>query len=209
LTVRKDGLVIASDFDGTLLEYDLAEEALKRFAEGDWRRYDSLLADGRISLEECMRSQYSMIRAKSHEEIIDYIDQFCVFREGFSQLISGCASKGIEFVVVSAGLDFCIEHAFKKTGLSPKTVVCPRSQLTSGTGIKVSFPASPFQDAANYKEGLVMSYKRQGRPVAYIGNGRGDLEAAARSDFVFAIADSTLERECVRDLATVLSGLGL
>jgi HAD superfamily phosphoserine phosphatase-like hydrolase len=190
--------VIAADFDGTLLQNDLAEQVLGRFARNGWERYDALLADGKITLEECMRNQYSMIEIGSRKEVIEYVDTYCVFRPGVRRLISVCGDKGIDFVVVSAGLDFCIRYAFKRNGIQLPRLICPKSSLKRRGGLGVSFPPRSFPGSADYKESFVLSCRSAGMSVTFVGNGMGDLHAAISADEVFAIKDSTLDLMCDR-----------
>jgi 2-hydroxy-3-keto-5-methylthiopentenyl-1-phosphate phosphatase len=187
--------VLAADFDGTLLQNDLAEQVLRRFARDGWEHYDELLADGKITLEECMRKQYSMIEAKSRAQVIEYAEKYCVFRPGVRRLLSICESRGTEFVVVSAGLDFCIRHAFKTNGIELPKLVCPKS-FRRGKGFGVTFPRGLHPESSDFKEDLVLSYQGRGASVTFVGNGMGDLHAAMRADKTFAIRGSTLDRVC-------------
>ncbi|MDA4113196.1 MAG: HAD-IB family phosphatase [Thaumarchaeota archaeon] len=188
--------VVAADFDGTLLKNDLAELVLARFAGEGWKRYDELLAKEKISLEECMRRQYAMVEVGSRREVIEYVDRYCTFRPGVKKLVSECEARGIDLVIVSAGLDFCIRHAFRKNGIGLPKLVCPRSSFGKGKGFGVTFPARRSPGSADYKESFVSSCQGRGMSVTFVGNGMGDLHAAIRADEVFAIKDSTLDVVC-------------
>jgi HAD superfamily phosphoserine phosphatase-like hydrolase len=188
--------ILAADFDGTLLRNDLAEQILRKFARKGWERYDELLADGKITLEECMRNQYSMIEAGSRAEVIEFAEKYCVFRPGARRLLSLCKSRGVEFVVVSAGLDFCIRRAFRTNKIELPKLVCPKSSFRRGKGFGVTFPRYLRPPSSDFKESLVLSYQSRGASVTFVGNGMGDLHAAMRADKVFAIRGSTLDRLC-------------
>ena len=110
-------LSIVADFDGTLLNTDLPEIVLKRFGTKRWERFDELLSAGKINVEECVIKQYAMIDVPNQEEILKYIDRFIIVREGLDALLSACRDMHVSFVVVSAGLDFCIRRAFHKLGI--------------------------------------------------------------------------------------------
>ncbi|MFQ5872129.1 MAG: haloacid dehalogenase-like hydrolase, partial [Candidatus Geothermarchaeales archaeon] len=97
--------VVVSDFDGTIVEKDLPELVLKRFGEKGWERYDTLLVEGKLGLEECIKQQYGMIRAESEEQILGYIRDHCAVRPGFHELVEFSRERGVELVVASAGLD--------------------------------------------------------------------------------------------------------
>jgi 2-hydroxy-3-keto-5-methylthiopentenyl-1-phosphate phosphatase len=208
--------VVAADFDGTLLKNDLAELVLARFAGEGWRCYDDLLENEKITLEECMRRQYAMVEVSSRREVIEYVDRYCIFRPGVKKLVSECEARGIDLTIVSAGLDFCIRHAFQKNGIELPRLVCPRSSFKKGKGFGVTFPASRSRGSANFKESFVSSCQRRGMSVTFVGNGMGDLHAAIRADAVFAIKDSRLDvlcnergiaHESVKDLVPVWKSL--
>jgi HAD superfamily phosphoserine phosphatase-like hydrolase len=189
-------LAVVADFDGTILKNDLPELALKKFGLKGWEHYDELLTAGAITLEECVSRQYGMINARSREEIIEYLDGFCDFRQGAEQLLSECRSRGIKFMVVSAGLDFCIEHAFKAAGLRLPQLVCPKSSFIPGKGFRLTFPNLHSAASRDFKEDLVAHRKKMGERVVFVGDGAGDLYAAIKADVRFAIRGSALDRMC-------------
>jgi 2-hydroxy-3-keto-5-methylthiopentenyl-1-phosphate phosphatase len=189
-------LSILCDFDGTIAEHDLAEMVLKKFGRRGWELYDELLADGKITVEECVASQYAMIDVRSHKQILDYVDDFCRIREGFEELLSKDRREGVILMIVSAGLDFCIRHAFRKSGLELPSIVCAKSELNPGHGFRLAFPGRHYEAARDFKDDVVMYRRGMGDTVVYVGDGRGDLNAAGRSDVVFAIGGSSLERLC-------------
>jgi 2,3-diketo-5-methylthio-1-phosphopentane phosphatase len=200
-TTRLSGkTVLVSDFDGTLIEHDLPELVLKRFGAKGWELYDELLGQEKISLEECIRKQYAMIHASTKKEILDYVNDFCVFRTGAAELISWCKQKNIRFVVASAGLDFCIKHAFKANRLRLPELVCPNSVFWGQRGgFRIRFNNRFSDYSIDFKEALVASLKgenQNGKFVIFVGDGLGDLHAAMRSDLVFTIEGSALDRIC-------------
>jgi HAD superfamily phosphoserine phosphatase-like hydrolase len=101
-------LVVLSDFDGTIVDVEMPDLILSKFAEGDWRVFDDQLARGEITLEECVRRQLSTVRA-DRSLIIRGLDKSVSFRPGFGDLVVYCASNAISLVVVSGGLGFIIK----------------------------------------------------------------------------------------------------
>jgi 2-hydroxy-3-keto-5-methylthiopentenyl-1-phosphate phosphatase len=187
---------VLSDFDGTILKNDLPRLALKRFGRAGWDRLDDMFAADEFSLEKIIRKYYSMIAAQSREEITEYIDGFCEFRPGFDLLLRKCRDANIDFTIVSVGLDFCIEHAFARTGLELPRLVCPKSSFVPGKGFTLTFPEHRFPTSRDFKEDWVDYYKSSGRSVVYIGDGMGDFHAASKADEVFAIKGSALDEMC-------------
>lgn len=190
---------VISDFDGTILRNDLPELALKRFGQTGWKHFDDMLAAGRISLEECIRNQYAMISAPSRKEIAEYTDGFCEFRPGFDLLLRECRDRNIDFTIVSAGLDFCIRHAFESARLGLPRLICPKSSFVPGGGFRLVFPELRFSTSRDFKEDWVDYRKKRGYDVIFMGDGPGDFYAASRADAVFAIKGSTLDRMCTRN----------
>jgi len=198
--------VVVSDFDGTLTKNDLGALTLKRFGASGWERYDELFENGQITLDECLRKQSAMIRARSQEEILDYISRFSRFRPGAVRLLDQCRRGRIEFVVASAGIDFCIRHAFRLNEQPMPRLYCPSTEFTRH-GLRIVMPSrlpntgNPGTNAprhGNFKQSLVASYQSQGRKVIYIGNGMTDVPPASIANKVFAINGSSLEAACAQ-----------
>ncbi len=176
---------------------DIAELVLKRFSAGGWELYDLLLREGKIGLEECLSEQYRTIRARSRKGILTEIAAHCDLREGATELMGLCDKVGIPFVIASGGLDFCIRHVLRAFRPGLVTLICPKTRFTK-MGIEVTFPKGFRRDGPmDFKEALVAHYKQDGYKVIYIGDGVSDFGAARRSDEVFAIKGSALERRCV------------
>jgi len=187
---------VIADFDGTIVKRDLAERALTKFGKPGWEHFDDLLRADKITVEECVTRQYAMIAASSRREIADYIDQFCEFRPGFDALLSECRAKGIDFTIVSAGLDFCIKHAFRKAGIKLPRLVCPKSAFIPNEGFGLVFPQPHLPTSRDFKEDSVAYRQQQGYNVIYVGDGMGDLYGAAKADKLFAIKGSRLDNVC-------------
>ncbi len=187
---------VLSDFDGTIAEEDLAELALARFAEPRWERFNNLLAEGKIDVEECVARQYDMIRVKSRAEITSYLRSLTTLRHGLEELLLECESGNTPFAIVSAGLDFIIRDTFRTSDILMPRLICPRSYLIPGKGFGLVFPKRKFAISRDFKEDSVLSYKKRGYQVLYVGDGTGDTNAAAKSDRVFTIRSSMLDEMC-------------
>jgi 2-hydroxy-3-keto-5-methylthiopentenyl-1-phosphate phosphatase len=193
-TPRGAKTAVLTDFDGTVVTKDLAYMALEAFARPGWKEFDDDLEAGRITLESSLRSQYGLVRAGSVSEILEAVRPHYQLREGFAQLAKACRLRCVPLVMVSAGLDFCIRDALSTLGVGVDRLVCPRSKLTS-RGIKVEFPAFA-RPARNFKEEVVLEYRRQGTTTVYAGDGYSDFYPASKADTAFAVRGSVLERQC-------------
>lgn len=187
---------MVADFDGTLARRDLAHMVLEKFGRGGWRRYGDLLAAREITVEQCVVGQYALIDARTRQQVVDYTDGFCQLRPGLRGLLSECRRQRASFTVVSAGLDFTIRRAFRKSGLRLPRLICPKSSLAEGGGFSLSFPPRRIATSKDFKEDAVLHRRARGDRVVYIGDGAGDFTAAARADVLFVIAGSRLEAIC-------------
>jgi 2-hydroxy-3-keto-5-methylthiopentenyl-1-phosphate phosphatase len=190
--------VVLCDFDGTIIDIDTAEFVLDMFAHGDWRAIEALFERGEITLEECLKRQFSPVRV-SKKEILKALKGAATLRPGFEEFASYCKNRGIRLVIVSAGLDFVIKHFLQVNNLKNLATICmPRIRVTAD-GIEFKFPRRHYRTSVNFKQDLVKQYKAQGFRVISVGDGSADFPAAKDADFAFAIEGSTLEKLCEKE----------
>jgi len=187
------GFAVLCDFDGTITSFDTADHILRRFAEGDWERFDRMLNEGKISLEECMVRQFELVHVPE-STIIDELERVAIVRPNFSELVHFCDRNGMPFYIVSAGLDFVIYHYLDKLGLRPLIKMHSGTSFFDGRKINFSFPRIVNLESKSFKDDLVKSFQRRGVKVAYIGDGLSDLDAAKLADIRFAVKGMRLER---------------
>lgn len=182
-------LSIACDFDGTITTVDTAELTLRKFAPGKWEIFDVMLGEGKISLEECMIAQFKLIKAPK-EDIIPVLDAAVGLRPGIQDLIEYCRVKEIEFTILSAGLDFYIDHVISKYGWNHVRRVSGTTNMDDG--ITISFPKHRFADSRTFKEDFVRVQKEMQKDIWYFGDGTSDREGAMAADMVFTVTGSRL-----------------
>lgn len=206
--------VVLCDFDGTIVTTDTAELVLRKFAPKSWERIEKQFLEGKITLQECLIREYSLVKG-SMTEIIAAVGNVTKVRPNFRELVLLCKEREVPLVVVSAGIDFVVRHVLERSSpIGLKTCV-PRSRLTSN-GIEVEFPKLLDDKPRNFKEDLASYYKRKGKRVVYIGDGTADLPPAKHADIVFSVEGSRLSSLCkrenlshvdFRDFAKVVNGL--
>jgi 2,3-diketo-5-methylthio-1-phosphopentane phosphatase len=188
-------LVVLCDFDGTITEIDTVEFLLDRFAAGNWRIFDRQFEIGKISLEETLESELSLVKA-SHDKILKELEGVVTFRPHFKELVKYCFTKHVPFKIVSAGLDFVISHFLEsKDMLKYVELYAPKTEFSNGA-IRLTFPKLFYETSINFKHDLVKYYRNHSKIVIYIGNGMGDFDAAANADYSFAVKNSKLEKMC-------------
>lgn len=187
---------VLTDFDGTIVQQDLAEVILAKFADPRWRYFNDLLAEGRLSVEEAVTRQYAQIEARTVKEMVEYTRSLYKLRPGFEALLAECRSSGTPVAIVSAGLDFCIRDTFRTARIPLPRLVCPRSSFVPLKGVALAFPRKRSPSARDFKEDAVIAYQRGGYDVVYVGDGAGDVNAAERADRTFAVKGSRLQEMC-------------
>ncbi len=187
-------LVVLCDFDGTITVRDTAELVLSRFAEGDWRALDRQFEEGKLTLEQCLQKEFSMVKA-SEQEILDELRDV-EFRSSFEDFAEDCQKREIPLIIVSAGLDFVIRHFLKLKGWDRLVeTYIPKTKVTSD-GILFVFPERFDKTTANFKQDFVRRCKTQGKRIVFIGDGSGDFEAAKEADLIFSVKGSRLAQLC-------------
>ena len=189
-------LVLLCDFDGTITMVDTAELILSKFAEGEWRTFDRQFENGELTLEDCLNKEFSLVRV-SKQNIIDELKNI-EFRPGFEQLVRYCRENHIPFVIVSAGLDFVVEHFLKLNRWKQLVATFMGKTEITPNGIKFTFPERYDKTSANFKQDFVRQWKSRGKKVIFIGDGSGDYDAAREADIAFAIKGSKLAELCTK-----------
>jgi len=188
-------LVVLCDFDGTITTVDTAEWVLARFTQGDWRQFDRQFENGKITLEECLNKEFSLMRA-SEEQILEELKDVVTFRPSFKKLAECCKKNRIPLIIVSAGLDFVINHFLKINNCQDLVEVYTAKTAFSTNGIRFTFPTLFDRTSDNFKHDMVRHYKSHGRKVVYVGDGLADYAAAKDADYSFAIEGSRLAKLC-------------
>ncbi len=187
------GWTLLSDFDGTIVKDNASLLILSKYAEGDWARYDEMLSRGEITFEECIRSQFRLIRASESLILNDY-DQFVSTRDSFDDLVSFAKNRQIPFTIVSGGIDFVIKEFLARNHCNDSICLhVGRTKLEGGV-ISISFPTLRAAGSISFKDDLVLQQKSQGLRVIYIGDGSSDFRAASASDIAFAVRGSSLAK---------------
>lgn len=196
--VNSMNLVVLCDFDGTVVNIDTAEFILEKFANQNWKQFDVQLKKGEITLEECMRKQYSMIKAPK-AELLKRLEQVTTFRPHFGKFVLYCQNRGIPLSIVSAGLDFCIEHFLMLNGWNNLIKVYSAETRFTGNGLELIFPKMFDKFSKDFKADIIKFYQQQGKRVIFIGDGSSDYNAVRQANFSFVVKSTKLADLCKKE----------
>lgn len=156
-------------------------------------QYEKMLARGEISFEDCISSQFKLVKTRESLILRDY-DRFVSQRKNFSMLVDFAKEREIPLTIVSGGFEFIIREFLDRNGWGDLIRLwVGRLLFTNGTTI-VSFPPLAKVGSASFKDDLVLRLKDEGKRVVYIGDGSYDFKAALSSDLAFAVRGSKLAR---------------
>ncbi len=189
---------IQCDFDGTVVEEEISVLLLEEFADGNWKEIDDAYYDGKITIKDCTKRIFSMIKA-DEKTLADFVlrsDRIKV-RGGFVDLCNYCKHKGYYFTIVSNGLRFYIEAIINDLGISNVDIFAAQNHFNPG-GMEVEFIGPDGNDSeTDFKEAFTNILKKQGYRVFCIGDSISDIYTARRADTVFAAG--SLQEICQKE----------
>ncbi|MBI2847491.1 MAG: MtnX-like HAD-IB family phosphatase [Chloroflexi bacterium] len=179
-------MVILCDFDGTVVEQNVADVLLSTFAKEAWERLRAQFRAGLINLREYSEGGFSSIQVDK-ETLMDSVQQKVTLRPYFHELVELSRERAIPLVVVSHGMDFYLEAAFQKFGLAGIHYLAVQATF-SPSGMKFHYPltSETCKQYGNCKCLLLERYQGEGHKVIYIGDGPPDRCPAEKADYIFA-----------------------
>src|SRR5215510_14488733 len=154
----------------------------------DERRSIAVLCDfdGTITTTDTfayiVRKQGTMIRTPEMVLVAE-MERVTGFRPNFDKLITYCRSNKIPIGVVSAGLEFVINHLLRMKGWNHLVKLYAAKTETTPEGIRLTFPRLRDKNSQDLKDDTVRFHQSKGRRVAYVGDGRWDLPALKLADY--------------------------
>ena len=205
--------VIQCDFDGTITAEDQAFLVLDALARGNWRQLLTEYRDGKISVGDFNTRAFAMVK-EDRQTLVKFVKRTAKIRPGFHELVAYCQREGVQFTIVSNGLDFYINTILTDIGLENIEVFSAQAQFANG-GIEVKYigPDGAHLDN-NFKDTFTRLFLSKGYRIIYVGNGLSDIYPAKYAHHVFA-RDELLDLckqtnlNCIpfADLNDVLRGL--
>jgi 2-hydroxy-3-keto-5-methylthiopentenyl-1-phosphate phosphatase len=185
------------DFDGTACASDVSETLLEAFADGEWSRYDDLVARGEMGLRAAARAQAGMLRA-TPEEMVDYAVQCCVLDPTFPRFVSWAEARGLPLTIASDGFGFYVLPILRAAGLGHLRVLTNSIARENGRlNLRHPYGHPECLGCGTCKMLAASELRRSHGTVAFIGEGQSDRFGALYSDIVFA--KDALPAICERD----------
>jgi len=181
--MRRD-FFVAIDFDGTIIEQDITDAVIQKFAKPGWEIPERLWETGGMGSRECLEIQMSLIN-EPLENILDYIDRFSIDAK-FAGFISLLTEVGVSFAIVSDGFRIFVERLLRNAGFSELPPVYANDFLKKRFGLKAVFPNTERQCLSGTCKCSVVENSSEGRPIILIGDGRSDFCLARKAEYVFS-----------------------
>ncbi|MFC2122376.1 MtnX-like HAD-IB family phosphatase [Bacteroidota bacterium] len=183
-------MIVQCDFDGTISTDNISILLREEFATGDWRQIDSDYMQGKLTVEDSNQRQFAMIK-EPRDKLVSFAREKAQVKAGFLEFVDYCRNSGIEFVIVSSGLDFYIEAVLEQIGVPNLELYCARTSF-GRDGIDIEYiDLNGNRVEKGFKLQCFNQLKLRGEYVIYLGDGFSDLEAASAADYVFATGSLT------------------
>jgi 2-hydroxy-3-keto-5-methylthiopentenyl-1-phosphate phosphatase len=190
------------DFDGTVTTQDVGNAFFRRFGgpacDGLVRDY----RDGKMSAQECFRGETAAIGRLPLAEAETFLREQQI-SPGFATFVEFCRARGIEFHIVSDGLDYYVGRILALNGIDGVSVFANTLTLSGAeegsAKLTVSFPygAAECDRCACCKRNIILTRAGEDDVIGYIGEGFSDRCAAQYADIVFA--KDELQKYCQQE----------
>ncbi|HEV8342829.1 MAG TPA: HAD-IB family phosphatase [Candidatus Binatia bacterium] len=200
-------------FDGTVTLRDTTDAALEAFALPEYREWERMWEEGRITGRECMERQTRLMNACP--EMLRSLCNRIPIDDGIYDLESECIRSGSLLVIVSDGIDLLMEEVLTTRGLKHLPHYSNRLDWDEERGPFLAFPYSDLNCRGGCGLCKCRLLERPGfgiAPTVYIGDGLSDICVVHRADRVFAksrLHDYCLKSGIVHESFETLTGVAL
>lgn len=176
------------DFDGTITREDVSFLILDAFGDKGWRQMFQEYQEGKISVGRFNTLAFATVKADK-ETLLKLVREKAELRPGFPNLLAYCHRKGLEFVIVSNGLDFYIQAILQNIGIDNIEVFAARTRFGSNSIEARYLGPKGNQLEDNFKETHLRLFQERGYRIIYAGNGISDAIPAQQAYHTFATGD--------------------
>lgn len=189
--------IIFCDFDGTITDNDNIVAIMKHFKPEGYEAVMEATLNRSISIREGVGRMFALFPSSQKAEIISYVLEQAVIREGFSEFLDYLRSDNIPFYVTSGGIDFFVDPLLEPFGIPAEHVFCNSADFEGGH-IRITWP-HPCQEPCINDCGMCKVTVMKDFPAGeytriLIGDSITDFEGAKKADLVYS--RSTLTERC-------------
>jgi len=179
-------IILAIDFDGTMMQDDVGDTLFQTF--GEFEPVHSELLSGKMSVAEYYQRSAQLLRPELTPAAMH---EFAMERQvdpGLVPLVNFCEEHAISVVVVSDGFDAYIRPVLDGVNLSNLPVHCNTLSFLEGAWVP-QFPGATESCScfcASCKRNAVLGHVDDRDILIYVGDGLSDTCAARHADIIFA-----------------------
>jgi len=202
LNIKKDNLIIFSDFDGTISIQDVNDEIFKEFGDEYSQIIEEKLQKNLLSDKEAMEKQYERLEMskKDFESFIyNNIDIDPYFKEFYKMI----KKNNIDFSIISGGFIEYIVITLNKADISfdhpiyASTIDFTKDQTKPNFLHDIKECKEIFGPCGNCKNKILKEIDN--KQIVYIGDGLTDRCVADMADLLLVKSNSILENYCIKN----------
>lgn len=183
-------LKIFVDFDGTITKRDVGNALFTEFGGEICTRYIAEYKSEQISAKELFRREVAAVGWLDERTVADFLHRQPI-DDSFKNFVIFCRSHGLEFHIVSDGLDYYIEKILARNGIDGVSFFANRLEVVSENGITRLAISFPYDDAectrcACCTRNIMLANTGDEDISVYVGEGCSDTCPVQYADIVFA-----------------------
>jgi len=185
--MRKHSVLIQSDFDNTITIGNVSEQIHDKFGPPEWDFIYKDYKNGKISVEQSNILSFKNLKYSKYELDI-FVKKNVRFREGFLEFYNYINDIGIDFKIVSSGVDFYILSSLISLGINIDNIPIMSGNSTfDDQGIQIKY-YDPLHNIieSDFKLTYTNTHRDQYSEIIYLGDSLTDLDSSLKADYVFA-----------------------
>lgn len=176
--------MLCLDFDDTFVLDNTMRQLMERFADPAWRDLEADYHAGTRSVEQYNAAAIELVTGE-RGEIEEYIASVARPRPGGMELLDWAKWHGWQAIIVSNGYDLYIDPVLRKLGAEGTARHAGRAAYRYRWQVRYLSPRG-IEVQERFKVAYAAAFQQAGDFVAYVGDGRSDIEAARMAQAVFA-----------------------
>ncbi|MGB6649436.1 MAG: HAD-IB family phosphatase [Bacteroidota bacterium] len=185
-------LKVFVDFDGTVTTQDVGNVFFRHFGGPICDDFVRDYHSGLISAKECFRRELAAVGTAFPEEVDRFLSQQ-ELRAGFAEFVQFCERTGVEYHILSDGLDLYIgailaRHDLSQVSRFSNTLLMEAPGPDGSVSFAIAFPHDDAEcdRCACCKRNIMVGHAGEDDVICYVGDGFSDRCAAQYADVVFA-----------------------